>query len=421
MAPDAAAPGGPPPSTLAAQLVGNISTTARSSRPDENSELKRFFETIERIKNDPDSLKTADDRVEHNHLLIYVYACVVLESLKWDDPFVNREQLQSEVLKAVQFLKVTIQETPTVLSYTVNGGFLRRGPEPLWVWLLPKVLKMLGHPQCLSLSSSLESFFDFILSASRSSGSLLNPCDAIYGYLQADFRCKRQMLVASTGERLKFHTAILNHLRSTLPESQGPKAVKLPDQNLLNLLYSQQPEEAKHGCFFNLSDRDHALRHAQSMFNILHAAVLSHKQGSQQIVHFDQHLPWLIDSLGALNEELKRRKEYYEYAPVFLLEKALNLIQCSSGIDQVVSHKLDGILVLLATDVIEQPKAILGLAPDGKTFVKTLALTLVHLADASVKKKPISKIVAAQLLKPLGRFSADGHCDNYEDLRVSVS
>lgn len=403
MATDAAAPGGPPPSTLAAQLVGNISTAARSSRPDENSELKRFFDTIERIKNDPESLKTADERVEHNHLLIYVYACVVLEGLKWDDPFANREQFKSEVLKAVQFLKVTIHETPTVLSYTVDSGFLRRGREPLWVWLLPKILKMLGHPKCLTLSSSLESLFGLILTAAENSGSLLNPRESIYGYLQANLR------------------SILTHLKTTLPESQGPRDFELPDQNLLDLLCLEQPsEEVKRGCFFNLIDRDHTLRHAQSLLNILYDAVLLQKQKRQQVVHFNQHLPSLTDTMETLNEELKRRKDYCEYVPISFLKKALNLVQYSSGVNQVVSHKLDDMIVLFATDVVEHPNGIPSQIPDRKDFFRTLSLALVHLADVSVKNKPVSKVVAAQLLKPLGRFRADGHCDPDEDLIVSA-
>lgn len=189
---DAIANGGPPPSTLAAQLVGNISTTARSSRPDETGELKRLFEAIETVKNDPESLKTLNERVEHNHMLIYVYARVVLEGLKWDDPFADRDQLQTEALKAVHFLNVTIQETPTVLNFSTDGrSFLYRGREPLWVWLFPKVLRMLGHPQCLALSSSLQSFFHFVLMTPNKSGGPWSLCGPMYGYLQANFQCKK--------------------------------------------------------------------------------------------------------------------------------------------------------------------------------------------------------------------------------------
>lgn len=190
--PDVAAEGGPPPSTLAAQLVGVISTSTRSTRPGESSELKRLFEVIEKVKNEPAALKTLEERIEHNHMLIYVYARVVLEGLKWDDPFANWKQLNADALKAVHFLKVTIPETPTVLHFTTDGNtFLHRGSEPLWVWLFPKLLRMLGHPKCPVLTSALVSLFQFIfLTASKSAG-LWNAYEPLYGYLQANFRCKK--------------------------------------------------------------------------------------------------------------------------------------------------------------------------------------------------------------------------------------
>ncbi|KAH8201173.1 hypothetical protein TruAng_004641 [Truncatella angustata] len=148
---------GPPPSTLAAQLVENISASTRSSRPDETAELKKLFATIEKVKDQPELLATAAERIEHNHMLIYVYARVVLESLRWDDPFADTSLLNTEALRAVNFLRVTIKETPTVLLYcSSEQAFIFRGQEPLWLWILPKVLKMLGRERCLALTGVIE-------------------------------------------------------------------------------------------------------------------------------------------------------------------------------------------------------------------------------------------------------------------------
>lgn len=201
MAPDSAENGVLPPPTLAAQLVGNIATTARSSRPDENSELKRLFETIESVKNDPGLLKTPEDHREHNHMLIYVYASVKLDGLKWDDPFANRKHLQSEASQTVQFLKLTIQEDPAVLFLTTDSSkFLHRGGEPLWVWLFPRILNMLGHPHCLPLVSSLESFFVYVLKTASTTGGLWHLCEPMYRYLQGNFRCKKWHFPSSMRE-----------------------------------------------------------------------------------------------------------------------------------------------------------------------------------------------------------------------------
>lgn len=161
----------PPPSTLAAQLVENISTSARSTRPDETAELQRLFAAIEKVKNQPDLLSEYEDRVEHNHMLIYVYARVVLEGLKWDEPFANTAQLRADAIRAINFLKITVNETPEVLLFTapVDGSYLFRGTEPLWIWIFPKVLKLLGDGPCADLTAPIEAFFSEVyLSAARS-------------------------------------------------------------------------------------------------------------------------------------------------------------------------------------------------------------------------------------------------------------
>lgn len=164
---------GPPPSTLAAQLVGNIAASDRSSRPDETAELKKFFAVIENVKDNPDLLETPGDRLKHNHMLIYVYVRVVLEGLKWDDPFADRTQFRTEGLRTINFLRITLQETPEVLAEVSDGeSFLFRGRQPLWRWILPKVLKMLGHSQCLDLTAAIEGFLHDVYLIVCRTGSL---------------------------------------------------------------------------------------------------------------------------------------------------------------------------------------------------------------------------------------------------------
>ncbi|KAK7740732.1 serine/threonine-protein kinase M1 [Cytospora paraplurivora] len=358
---DIAANGGPPPSTLAAQLAGNISTSTRSSRPDESSELKRFFEVIERVKNEPGALKTLEERVEHNHMLIYVYARVVLEGLKWDDPFADREQLKADALKAVHFLKVTIPETPTVLHFTTDGTtFLHRGPEPLWVWLFPKLLRMLGHPRCPALSSALESLFNFVFLTARKSAGLWNVCEPLSA-------------VSASGRR----------------------------------------------CSYVLGDVDHALRHASCLLNILYGATVQEKPPVQLTASFSKHIPWLVDSLEALNEEGKRWRELYGYNPAPHLQHALDLTDLSSGVEQVVTRKLYATAVLLSADTAEHLNGLLIQDEDETNTSRTLAMALVRLADIATKQRPISRLVAAQLLKPLERlFTADHLGESSGDLKL---
>lgn len=179
---------GPPPSTLAAQLVENISASTRSSRPDETAELKKFFSIIEEVKNNPETLESHQDRIEHNHMLIYVFSRVVLEGLRWDDPFADREHLHSEAVRAINFLKVTVRETPEVLVLSSPGtSFIFRGNEPLWLWILPRVLKMLGHSQCLNLTTAIESLFQDLSIVVAENGFLWPLASRLDQYLRSNF------------------------------------------------------------------------------------------------------------------------------------------------------------------------------------------------------------------------------------------
>lgn len=154
----------PPPSTLAAQLVENISTSAKSSRSDDSNELKALFATIQRVKDNPELLKSHAERVDHNHMLIYVYCRVALEGIKLDDPFVNKAHAHAEALKAINFLRFTIKETPNVLTVSSEGNaLLYRGQEPLWIWLLPQLLRFLGHDLFEELDGSIEGFLQYVL------------------------------------------------------------------------------------------------------------------------------------------------------------------------------------------------------------------------------------------------------------------
>lgn len=164
---------GAPPSTLAAQLVENISAPTKSSRPDETAELKRLFATIEKIKNQPELLSNSAERIEHNHMLIYVYARVALESLRWEDPFADISLLSTEALRAINFLRVTIKETPAVLLVvSAENQYIFRSREPLWVWIMPKVLKLLGREQCTALTAAVEGLLQDIFLVICRTGAL---------------------------------------------------------------------------------------------------------------------------------------------------------------------------------------------------------------------------------------------------------
>lgn len=177
----------PPPSTLAAQIVGEFHTSSGLLRPVDVVELEQLAAAIERVNNNPNLLQTDEERINHNHTLIYVCGGVYLDNLKWQDPFADLERLRDSALRAIRFLDVAIRETPRVLKYTTDGTtFLLRGREPLWLWMLPKVLRMLGHRNCKDLLPAIEALFQHIMLVTAREGSLWQLGISLMHFLQAN-------------------------------------------------------------------------------------------------------------------------------------------------------------------------------------------------------------------------------------------
>lgn len=148
----------------------------------------------------------------------------------------------------------------------------------------------------------------------------------------------------------------------------------------------------------------------------MHAAAIPEQNYGKHIVSFDKHLPWLIDSLEALNEEQQRWTGNGDYGPASLLKKAISLAHHPTGVDQVVLHKLNAIIVLLSADVAEHLSQKIDA---GHADERTLALALVYLAGVATRQRPISKLIAAQLLKPLDGLIFGTNFQEDGDLRVS--
>ncbi|KAK4155321.1 hypothetical protein C8A00DRAFT_42044 [Chaetomidium leptoderma] len=376
-----AAATGPPPSTLAAQLVENISASAsKSSRPDETTELKRLFATIEKVKNDPACLKTHDERVEHNHLLVYVCGGVFLESLKVDDAFTDRERLRADALKAVNFLSVTIKETPTVLKCTTDGkAFLGRGTEPLWVWILPKLLRMLGHRRCLGISGEIEELCQYVLRLAAGDTGLWDMGKALMQYFRANLN------------------AILARLKSDPPSSrETPTETKLPPKPFLETL----PGGVPRGCTFTLPDADHALRHAMSMLAIIKDVVIS-KSESQPSLLFGQDLVWVLDTLQPLSSILVSWPTPLGIGLAPVLKMAIDLAEPRSGTrcsDLVLYHKASAALALVCADFLHSPQLLLADDEDGVSLRRAFCFALIRLAKTATDHAPTSRLIASGFL-----------------------
>ncbi|KAJ2903302.1 uncharacterized protein MKZ38_010119 [Zalerion maritima] len=272
-----------PPSTLAAQLVQNYrsSSSSRSSRPDEMSEIKTFVPIIEKVKNRPDLLKTLEQKVEHNHMLIYVVR-VVLEGDKWDDPLADRDSLHREALKVINCLKATIEETPAVLRYAPPPGtFISRGSEELWLWLFPKLLRIMGHPKCLELLPHVQEFFRSILASAYQSALMWDWAQKFNRYLREIF------------------DMTLTQVKSQSRSVQGSEdriEIELPPSTLVAVLVDSE-HSTPASVSYTIRTVTHAMNHANAILSMLICLLEPGTHLLRSCPLTWDYIPWLLEAL----------------------------------------------------------------------------------------------------------------------------
>ncbi|CAH0039431.1 unnamed protein product [Clonostachys solani] len=378
---------GPPPSTLAAQLVENISPSAKSSRSDENSELKGLFAEIQKVKDDPSLLKTVDERIEHNHMLIYVYSRIILENIKLDDPFLDRAHMRTEVLKAINFMRFTIKETPLVLKQgTGRSAFLYRGKEPLWIWLLPQLLKMLGHSQCLEIEESIEGFIQYLLVVMARTGALWELASSMSSYLRS--------ILSTLLSRLQ---------KSSVPSPREDPSVdmRLPSNVTLEQMLGPDWLRTTHGVQYTISKTSQALRQTSSLVRVLAFPFLSHDPTFTFIAPLPENGPWLLDILLDMHTVQKRWDIAFPKKTISLLELALEIMHRIDHDEQSASfllNKLYVFLVLICSELVMNPKDLVMVDQSGDDARLSFCKALVTLARASIENRAVGRFAESKLV-----------------------
>ncbi|OTA56852.1 phosphatidyl inositol 3-kinase-like protein [Hypoxylon sp. EC38] len=380
----------PPPSTLAAQLVENISASTRSSRPDETAELKKLFSIIEDVKNEPELLKSQKERMEHNHMLIYVYTRVVLEGLKWDDPFADRDQLRTDAIRAVNFLKITIRETPEVLLAKSDGrSFLFRGYEPLWLWIFPKVLKMLGSGHCTDLKDEIDLFFrEVFLTASRT-GVLWSHLPQFLAYIKSSF------------------SAIISHfeeLKAPLTNRDVSVHLQLPPDSFLASAAGGDLRKLQQQCTYAILSASHALQHAFGLVSIMSIPLTQHYPEFDIMSSFQEHIPWLFDAYLHLHQIQVRWQYIFPSVLPSLLRNTLQflrVLEAASDVNVCIQQKAITLLVLLCMELSNQSLGNLVVDGQGNSDYQLLCMSLVKVAKFCMHSKPLSRLVTSQLIPAL--------------------
>ncbi|CAJ0548046.1 Ff.00g048000.m01.CDS01 [Fusarium sp. VM40] len=383
---------GPPPSTLAAQLVENISASTKSSKSDENSELKGFFAIIQRVKDNPTLLKTLEDRVEHNHMLIYVYSRAVLEGIRLDDPFLDRAQVRTEGLKAINFLKFSIKETPAVLKYTVDGQeYMFRGREPLWVWLLPQLLRLLGHAQCLELTEAIEGLLQYTMLTVAQNWSLWDIAPAFLFYLRT----------------ITSHT--LHQLQDPLvvpSVEESFRGLSLPPELALSQ-YVDKGSPLVNQLTYSVDRISQVLQQLISFCKVVAYPLISTDEAFDTVTSFSENAVWLIDALGDMRTVQIRYGHAFPASSLHVLQVTLKIERALSkkkGISASVHKKAVTLMILLCGQIATSSNASSMLDSTEGENRRIYCLALAVITAASIEDRSIGRLAISSLVDESSMF-----------------
>lgn len=128
----------PPPSTIAAQIVHNASNA--HTRQDDNAKVS-FGELVKEFLQHPNT----DEPDLQLVALISVISEAGLEALFKDEPFAHDQQRQ-QGSDSIDALKIILQEKPHLLLSAKDGEEDETPRPPLFLWLYPKLLRLITHP-----------------------------------------------------------------------------------------------------------------------------------------------------------------------------------------------------------------------------------------------------------------------------------
>ncbi len=161
----------PPPSTLAAQLVSNISSTHRPSIRSSDDSFNLLAALIKKFEALPEDEKVGEELVNHNRRTVYILTSAILDKTSTGRKSVvgNEEDLE-QAAQAIDALITAVEATPIILVLVAEEDDLvdTGAVVPLWVWLWPRLLRLLGKNGTEGLWDKIVEFFECAFSAVRS-------------------------------------------------------------------------------------------------------------------------------------------------------------------------------------------------------------------------------------------------------------
>lgn len=134
-----------PASTLAAQLVKNLTHVKQHSNHQDRADFENLLQIFETEKKGERPVEVTED-VEESAKLVDVVVKAGLDALSRENPFEGLDTLVRKASRSLGVIDVTIRRCPEVLFF--QAGEHDADPRlcgPLYLWLVPKLLVVAGN------------------------------------------------------------------------------------------------------------------------------------------------------------------------------------------------------------------------------------------------------------------------------------
>ncbi|KAI9830440.1 MAG: hypothetical protein M1819_005692 [Sarea resinae] len=236
-----------PPSTVAAQIVKNLSSAdGRAQTADRDSFKQLLLEILEAEDGSSENGAIETD-INVNHKLVQVVARAGLDMLPPDDLLPNVDNSKSQITSSLAVIDLTIRRTPQVLFHSPAGESEANGEpyQKLYVWLLPRLFALVGQSNNQEVNEKLQGLFISIISATCRSADMWQCCveltqyymtclDELLGSLRESRAFTQGVLLPSSG----FLTTLIAGSSRTVALAEGCQTTaKVPAQAILIALY----------------------------------------------------------------------------------------------------------------------------------------------------------------------------------------
>lgn len=392
---------------MAAQLISTIATGNEPSRPAQLDDLQRLMAEIAQIESQGTETGSKETQVQHAHKLIYLFTRTVLERLSQDDPFMNVPQMASQASDALDIFMTTIKEAPRVLEYVpeIDEVLQGRGQEPVWLWLLPKILVLLGREGCERLTDKIKDFLFVCFQIISGSPQLWALSSLFFSYIKDCVASKSNSLTTPL-LCIYAYIAVLDRLQQMpLLPSAASLVVKVPSNHFaLNALADNEHDLIQSSLEFTyqLSTVRHGICHVTHLLSFLADVAAEDTSTHGAIYVLRDYLAWVLDSLSALhNLQLRQGGNALPHNEFHLQQMCLTSVNTivssfSVSVEPAIRRKACVILATLFASVLRHSSQLSG----NKVGV-TLASTLLQLTAICQSDKSFCALVVGRMQREL--------------------